>query len=179
MNHNDLSNPAEHLVSELTSEWCHLLVESLRKIEHCVSQLTQDQVWQRARPELNSVGNLILHLRGNLQQWGVAGILGSPDKRDRAAEFAEGQSNPSAALLQQLTEVVDRARSVIAGCTIDDLITSRQIQGFRVTGIQALSHTVNHFVGHTHQIVLLTRLFLGPAYQFHWIESEPRDCVPI
>src|SRR3954452_23792908 len=64
------------------------LAKGLHKITHCMLQLTDEQVWQRPRPEMNSVGNLITHLCGNLRQWIISGVGGSPDVRNRPAEFA-------------------------------------------------------------------------------------------
>jgi hypothetical protein len=61
---------------EAGNEWA----SALAKIKHCLSQLTDEQVWWRSRPSLNSIGNLILHLCGNVRQWVVAGrILGCGD----------------------------------------------------------------------------------------------------
>jgi hypothetical protein len=65
------------------------LESALERIEHCLEQLNDEQVWVRSQPSLNSIGNLILHLCGNLRQWIVAGVGGSPDVRNRPAEFAE------------------------------------------------------------------------------------------
>jgi aminoglycoside N3'-acetyltransferase len=56
---------------------------------------------------------------------------------------------------------------------------ARQIQGFDVTVMQALFHTVPHFVGHTHQILMLTRLALGTEYQFEWSPEQSRTGVPL
>ena len=59
------------------------------RIKHCLRQLSEEQVWWRPSPALNSIGNLILHLCGNLRQWIVAGLGGAADHRNRPSEFAE------------------------------------------------------------------------------------------
>jgi len=45
-------------------------------LQHCVSQLSEDQVWHRPTSHQNAIGNLLLHLQGNLQQWIVCGLSG-------------------------------------------------------------------------------------------------------
>jgi Protein of unknown function (DUF1572) len=59
------------------------------RIKHCLGQLTDEQIWWRSHPSLNSIGNLILHLCGNVRQWIVAGLGSAADSRNRSAEFSE------------------------------------------------------------------------------------------
>src|SRR5262245_12792469 len=82
------------------------LAGALCKIENCLSQLTDADLWWRQDPSHNSIQNIILHLCGNLRQWIVHGIGGEPDMRDRAAEFADRTSRPKAELLTMLRETV-------------------------------------------------------------------------
>ena len=66
----------------------------LPKIERCLERLTDEQVWWRASEHSNSVGNLLLHLEGNLRQWVVCGAGGREDLRERDREFAERRVVP-------------------------------------------------------------------------------------
>ena len=61
----------------------YLLGDYLPKIERCLVRLTDEQVWWRAGEESNSVGNLMLHLAGNVRQWVVCGLGGAADRRER------------------------------------------------------------------------------------------------
>jgi hypothetical protein len=70
-------------------------------------------VWHRSQPGLNSIGNLILHLCGNLRQWVVAGLGGAPDVRNRPAEFAERGTVPKDELLRNLEAVVEEAKRIL------------------------------------------------------------------
>src|SRR5215831_7094947 len=81
------------------------LTSALDRIKHCLGQLSDEQVWWRAQPSLNSIGNLILHLCGNVRQWLVAGLGGAAEVRDRPAEFAERGPIPRAELLRRLDAV--------------------------------------------------------------------------
>lgn len=165
--------------NQITSEFEHLLNEAMRKVRHCVGQLSDEQLWQKPNDGLNSVANLLLHLAGNLNQWCAVGILEKPDDRDREAEFAATGGLSGAEMMARLDAVVAEAISVIQGLDQNSLEQTRQIQGFNVSVLQALFHTVPHFVGHTHQILMLTRLILGDEYQFEWSPDQNRTGVPL
>ena len=79
----------DELAAAVGTEAANALSSALAKIKHCLGQWTAEQVWWRSHPSLNSVGNLVLHLCGNVRQWIVAGLGGAADSRDRPAEFAE------------------------------------------------------------------------------------------
>ena len=172
----DISQPVAKLI---TDELASLLDESMKKIRHCVGQLSDEQIWWRPASTMNSVGNLLLHICGNLRQWAVCGIGNLPDKRDRDGEFS-ASGGPSVSELLGLVETTVRdAESVLEELNSESLSEPRSIQGFDVTVLGTLCHTVTHFVGHTHQIIQLTRLMLADDYDFQWSPSAPRGNVPI
>jgi hypothetical protein len=169
---------ADELAAAVGSEAGNELTSALAKIKHCLGQVTEEQVWWRSRPALNSIGNLILHLCGNLRQWIVAGLGGAADRRDRPAEFAERGPIPREALLRKLETVVDEARAVLARQTARQLLEPRCIQGFDVTALAAIFDSVPHFRGHTQEIISLTRLQLGDAYKLAWAPTTPEQGAP-
>ncbi len=147
------------------------LERSTAKIDHCVTQLDDAQLWWRPTPAQNSVGNLILHLCGNARQWIVSGIGDAPDVRDRPREFMHSPDIPKAALLETLHRCVDDAKIALARSDSSRLLDRRRIQGFDTTVLSAIFDTVSHFQGHTQEIISLTRQQLGDSYEFHWIPS--------
>jgi Protein of unknown function (DUF1572) len=169
---------ADQLASAVAEQASNELTSALDRIRHCVRQLSDAQVWQRPQPSLNSIGNLILHLCGNLRQWIVAGLSGSQDVRNRPAEFAEQSPIPKAELLHGLGTVVREAKDVLDRMTAAQFVEVRRIQGFDVTGLGAIFDSVPHFRGHTQEIVHMTRGLLGDAYQFAWIPSTPEQGAP-
>jgi hypothetical protein len=169
---------ADELAAAVGSEAGNELTSALGKIKYCLGQLTDEQVWWRSRPSLNSIGNLILHLCGNLHQWIVARLGGAADNRDRPAEFVERGPIPKEELLGSLEAVVGEARVVLARQTARQLLEARRIQGFDVTGLAAIFDSVPHFRGHTQEIVHLTRLQLGDAYKFAWTPTTPEQGAP-
>jgi hypothetical protein len=170
-----MSSQDHDTAHELVRAAVHCLDQSFAKITHCAGQLSEDQIWWRPDPELNSVGNLLLHLAGNLRQWIIAGVGGSEDLRDRPAEFSAKGGRLKAELLSQLEETVDEARNVLLGAKAEEMLKERRIQGFTVSGWVAVLDSLTHFQGHTQEIIGLTRQRLGPAYQFHWRPQTPEE----
>ncbi|MGI9517212.1 MAG: DUF1572 family protein [Pirellulaceae bacterium] len=156
-----------------------LLDQSVVKIRNCLEQLSDQQIWWRHHPESNSAGNLVLHICGNLRQWAIAGVGGEPEKRDRDSEFAATGGQSGSQLLALTEQTVSEARQVFQMLKADDLLREYVIQGFAVTGLHAISHTTTHFVGHTHQIIFLTRMQLGADYRFAWSPGSDRKQLPI
>jgi uncharacterized damage-inducible protein DinB len=135
--------------------------EYLRKITSCVNLLGEDEVWWRANPGCNPVGNLLLHLTGNLSQWVLAGLGGEGFDRDRAAEFSAAGGPDRDALLTRLGEVVSRAARVAESVSEGDLQRRLTIQGMERDGFGVLFHAVEHMGYHTGQIVHIAKQIAG------------------
>lgn len=159
-------------------EVCQLLDQALIKLRNCLSQLDDQQVWWRPDPALNSIGNLVLHMCGNLRQWST-GFFNRPDDRDRDQEFAAKDGHTAAELMQLAQQSVKNATQIIDSLTDQQLAGEFIIQGFQVSGLKATLHTATHFVGHAHQIILLTRLQLGSNYRFAWSPADSDADLPI
>ncbi len=144
-----------------------LLKQYWPRLRACVESLTDDQVWWRPNEASNSIGNLILHLNGNVQQWLVASFDQLEDSRNRPAEFAERQHVPAAALLQQLGATMERASGVLARLTEADLRATFHIQGYTVSGLEAVYQVVEHFGLHYGQITYITKSIRGTDLGFY------------
>ena len=163
-------------ISQVFLDECQQQLQAkFEKIEHCLKQLNEEQVWWRPHEEANSIGNIILHLCGNMRQWVLHGIGGAADERDRPAEFAEHGRHSRDELLHQLRDVIGEVAVVLQATTSEDLLKMRRIQGFDVNGLSAIFDSVSHLVGHTQEIIYITRLQLGHAYGFHWQPSTPEE----
>jgi uncharacterized damage-inducible protein DinB len=139
----------------------------LPKIERCVGKLTDDQVWWRPNAESNSIGNILMHLNGNVRQWIVSGLGGATDTRVRQDEFDQKEIIAQSALLNRLRQTVNEACDVLSGLEESDLLEKRRIQGYDVTVLDAVYHVVEHFAMHAGQVVYLTKLLTGSDLRFY------------
>ena len=145
----------------------HLSADYLPKIERCLGRLTDEQVWWRAGEHSNSVGNLLLHLEGNLRQWVVCGVGGREDSRVREREFTERRVVPREELLAALRAAVAEAADVLTSLDPAALLETRRVQGLDVTLLAAVFHAVEHFSTHTGQVILLTKMLSGGDLAFY------------
>jgi uncharacterized damage-inducible protein DinB len=161
------------LVEAFLSQAERLLLEVYwPRIEACVRELSLEQIWWRANPASNSVGNLVLHLEGNVRQWIISGLGGAPDQRKRDTEFSERGPIPRRALLSRLRRAVREACRVMRRLDGENLARTYSIQGFRVTGLHAVFHVGEHFSHHAGQVILLTKLLGGKDLRFTHLPGE-------
>ena len=135
----------------------YLGVEYPRKIRLALAALPPERLWWRPNASSNSAGNLLLHLAGNVRQWIVSGVGGAPDVRTRDAEFAAYDGPPLTVLLDRLDGTCAEACAVLAALDPEALLAARQIQGRTTTVFAAVYHVVEHFAGHTGQLILLAK----------------------
>jgi uncharacterized damage-inducible protein DinB len=132
-----------------------------------VESLTPEQVWWRPNEASNSIGNLLLHLNGNVNQWLISSFTRSAVHRDRPTEFATRGGMPPADLVRALDDTIRRASTVISQLTEADLLATYEIQGYTVTGLYAVYHVVEHFGMHHGQVLYITKLLRGEDLGFY------------
>ncbi len=137
------------------------------KLRHCVNALPRDAVWARPNESSNSIGNLLVHLTGNVTEWILGGVGGRSIERYRAGEFAQTDGADAATLLDTLEAVLEEADAVLAGLTEEDLERSVVIQDRDTNVLGAIYHVVEHFAMHTGQIVLMTKIYAPGKIQFY------------
>lgn len=158
--------------NELGSEFLiqsrrYLTGDFLPKIQRCVDQLTPEEIWWRPNDNSNSIGNLLLHLEGNVRQWIISGIGRARDTRQRDTEFRERRQLSPAELLEKLSMTVEEAAKVLEHVTSERLLQNYDIQVYSVTGLQAILHVVEHFSHHTGQIIYVTKLIKNCDLEFY------------
>jgi uncharacterized damage-inducible protein DinB len=154
----------DHAIGFLTGEY-------LPKIERCLEQLNDEQIWWRANEESNSIGNLVLHLCGNARQWIVCGLGSEPDTRKRDAEFAQRDAIARAELLRLLRSTLTDVESVLRNLPPSTLLQKRRIQGNEVEVLEAVFHVTEHFSMHTGQIIMLTKIITATDLLFYGFEN--------
>ncbi|MGB7549729.1 MAG: DUF1572 family protein [Terracidiphilus sp.] len=144
-----------------------LLDQYWPRLRGCVESLNDEQVWWRPNAASNSIGNLILHLNGNVRQWLVASFNRLEDSRDRSAEFDQRTPAPAAALLETLNGTLQESAKTLSRLTQDDLLASYSIQGYTVSGMGAVYHVVEHFGMHYGQILYIAKMLQGQDLGFY------------
>jgi len=138
-----------------------------QRIGVCLDQLSFKQIWWRGAETQNAVGNLVLHLCGNVRQWIIAGVGGEPDIRERDEEFAARKSISIDELKATLGATINQAVAVLEGLTASQLLERRTIQGYDNTVLEVVYHVVEHFSHHTGQILYATKLLTGNDLGFY------------
>ena len=137
------------------------------RLRSAVEPLADEQIWWRPNPASNGIGNLLLHLNGNVWQWLVASFNRLEDARNRPAEFNATAHSSKAALLDQLEGTMQEAERVLSRLTETDLLTSFEIQGYMVRGSDAVYQVVEHFGMHYGQIVYIAKMLEGKDLGFY------------
>jgi uncharacterized damage-inducible protein DinB len=160
---------------------------SIRKLEQlasrigdCLGKLREDQIWAREGETQNAVGNLVLHLSGNVRQWIVVGIGGAPDTRDRDSEFAARGGTSGAELAGRLRMTVQEAVRILRQVSASRLKEPLRIQDYEATILEAIYHVVEHFSHHAGQIMYATKLLTGEdlGYYRHLTGSAHKEKTP-
>ena len=133
----------------------------LPKLRKFAERIAEEDLWWRPNDASNSIGNLLLHMSGNLRQWIVSGVGGAPDQRDRPSEFS-GKGGQSLTELMETVETtaaeVDQTLVEVRESSLTDRIT---VQGQTVTRLHAIYHAIEHFGYHLGQIAYIAKLRRG------------------
>jgi uncharacterized damage-inducible protein DinB len=140
-----------------------LLQEYGDKIRIGLGRLSEDQIWWRPNGACNSVGNLVLHICGNLSLWILKGLGELEYERDRAAEFRADGSPSKDELLHYLEKTVARCCQVLEKVSLEKELS---LQGYHVDGLAALYHSVEHASQHTGQILYIVKQ-LAPGFEMY------------
>lgn len=154
----------------------YLVDDHLSRIRRCLEVLPDEDLWWRPNEASNSVGNLLLHLSGNVQQWVISGIGGAPDIRDREREFSRRGGWTGGELLELLEVTLGEAEKILSRLRPRHLLEKRTIQGREVTVLEAVYHVVEHLAMHTGQVVYIVKTRTGRDLGFYRMdEGIPRE----
>jgi len=137
------------------------------RMKACVEPLTLEQLWWRPNEASNSIGNLLLHLNGNVKQWLVDSFERNEDKRDRPAEFSAEGGLTAVELLARLGATIEKAANVLDRLTTEELLAPYEIQGYKVCGLDAVYQVVEHFGMHYGQVAYITKSLLNKDLGFY------------
>ena len=143
---------------EFKSETIFRIYENLERVEKCLVCLSEKQIWEKPNANTNSVGNLILHLQGNVSQYILSSLGNQVNNRNRDSEFDETQRIDSDKLLANFKYTLVKSIRIIQKVSTDELQKKRKVQGFKMSGIGIIIHVVEHLSYHVGQISFQTKL---------------------
>jgi hypothetical protein len=136
------------------------------EIEKCLARLDDERVWARGGQHENAVGNLVLHLCGNVQQR-TSAIAGREHVRVREKEFLTTAGISVADLSERLRSTVDEAVAELSALSADRLSQRVVIAEFNQTILETIYHMEVHFALHSGQILFATKMMTGEDLGFY------------
>ena len=143
------------------------LMQMSGHIGACLQKLTPDQIWNRAGDTQNSIGNLVLHLCGNVRQWIGSSIGGERDNRDRPAEFSASSEIGTEPLREKLASTIRDAVAILQSLPPSRLAERVQTQDGERSILEVIYQVVGHFQQHAGQIIFATKLVTQQDLKFY------------
>jgi len=149
-------------------EWCRfrLMKQYWPRVERCITELADDEIWWRQHETNNSVGNLVLHLTGNLGQFILSGVGGAKDVRDKDKEFSERLRKSKEELIRGLSQALLATDETLSRLDAARLLESTTVQGRERPIFEVIAVVVEHFALHCGQIIYVTKLKTGKDLKF-------------
>lgn len=157
----------EQFTKEFIEQAIHRIDESTKKLTACLNELQEADIWKRPNQHSNSVGNILLHLCGNIRQYAVSSLGNMKDTREREKEFSADGGHTKSELLEKFLTVVEQAKNIIQDIAPGELLRKRQVQGFYHSGIGIIIHVTEHLSYHTGQIIFWTKLLKDKDLRFY------------
>lgn len=155
------------VIQEFKSQIIQRMEENTPRIGRCLAELSETEIWKRPNASSNSVGNLILHLCGNIRQYAIASLGGQADHRQRDAEFAAKDGFGKEELLAKLQNTLAEALETIRKASEQEMMRIRTVQGFEMSGIGIAVHVCEHYSYHTGQIAFWVKLLKDKDLGFY------------
>jgi uncharacterized damage-inducible protein DinB len=137
-----------------------------KQIRECVEGLSEEQIWQRSGDNANSIGNLLLHLSGNIRQWIGHGVGGLADVREREKEFEARGGRSTKEVLDLFEKTVAEAINILAEMPLQRLTERTKPQNRDVAVLEAIYQVVGHLMLHAGQIIFATKQITGKDLGF-------------
>jgi uncharacterized damage-inducible protein DinB len=158
---------SEEFQKEFIDQSIHRIDENTKRLKACLDELDEPETWQRPNENSNSIGNLILHLCGNIRQYAISSLGNIPDVRERDKEFSADGGYTKHELLDRLISTIDQAKDVMRNSSSAELLRKRKVQGYTYSGIGIIVHITEHYSYHTGQIIFWTKLVKNKDLGFY------------
>jgi uncharacterized damage-inducible protein DinB len=155
------------LADEFIKQSINYIEANTPRIQTCLKELDDNEIWQSPGAACNSVGNLILHLCGNITQYVISALGNTEDNRQREKEFSEKGGYTGIMLFDKLSSTINKATAIIKGLDEDALTRNYSVQGFDLSGIGIIIHVTEHLSYHTGQVAFYTKQLRGKDMGFY------------
>jgi len=142
------------------------------QIRSCIEELSQEQLWWRPNEQSNSVGNLVLHVRGAMLHFLCRGVGGLEYERDRPAEFAASGSISKPELLAMFDEMIAEATQTFAALDTSRLSEPSTEPAYYSIVFEDLFGVAIHLATHTGQIVYVTKMLREGSVSDLWTQTH-------
>jgi hypothetical protein len=142
--------------------------EAFARSLKAINQFDNQLVWTRPSTKSNSIGIILQHLIGNLNQWVCAGIGGADFHRNRPEEFRDEAHPSKDEIIQRFIDLGHQVEDVISRIPADSLHSPRRIQDTDATIMSALFKALTHLEFHEGQILYIAKLLLNEKYAEIW-----------
>lgn len=157
----------EEFLMEFINAAIRYIDENTARLKTCLDELEEADTWRRPNEHSNSVGNLLLHLSGNIRQWVISSLGNIADSRQRDTEFAAGGGYTKVELKEKLFSTIEEAKAIIKNITLPQILKKRKVQGYSYSGISIILHVTEHYSYHTGQIIFWTKLLKNKDLGFY------------
>jgi uncharacterized damage-inducible protein DinB len=132
---------------------------SAKNIHGLVGPLSEEQIWTKPYPYGNSIGNLVLHLTGNLKCYFGAEMGGTGYVRNRPLEFSETSRIPKDELLKRFDEAIAVVAAVLLQQSESDWGGAYAAKGMEeiTNRFSAFLHCAGHIYHHIGQMIYLVK----------------------
>lgn len=155
-----------NLAEEFIAQSIYRMEEKLTHFEKAMAQASEADIWKRPNGSSNTIGNIIIHLCGNITQYIHSSLGEVPDVRERDAEFAADGGKSKEELMAMLRQTVEKANQVMKNMDRSRLLEVRSVQAYEFSAIGIIIHVVEHFSYHTGQVAFWVKQLKDVDLQF-------------
>ncbi len=159
-----MNNKFQH---EFIKESIYRINESTQRVLKCLNEIDEIELWKKPNEHSNSIGNIVLHLCGNISQYIISSLDQVEDIRERDKEFSANEAFKKSELLTKLQQTINEAITVMEGLVEAALVKLYFVQGFQLSGIGIIIHVTEHFSYHTGQIAFWVKLLKNTDLGFY------------
>jgi len=162
-----INNPENEWQQTWTTS-CHgRLREQKRLLGHLKPHITDQELWQKSGEHLNSIGHLLQHIIGNMNQYILQTLGADVPARSRHQEFEDHLNVHSDELFAIAKSTIDQCLDQIAQVDGQTWLKIHEIQIFQMTTMEAVMHSIEHNAYHIGQIALLVKQKKGIDLKFY------------